>query len=54
MRRDLKGNQVKLPHIKTIRKLTGATYNYLAIPGKKMVKLPDGPRDTPEFLAAQP
>ncbi|QIR85042.1 tyrosine-type recombinase/integrase [Paracoccus sp. AK26] len=52
MRRDLKGNAVKLKHVKTITKASGTRLHYLAVPGHKMVRLPDGPKDTPEFLMA--
>lgn len=52
MRRDLKGNAVKLKHVKTVVKPSGARFTYLAVPGQKLIRLPDGPKDSPEFLLA--
>lgn len=52
MRPDPKGNTVKLKHVKTIIKKNGRRFHYLAVPGFKMIRLPDGPKDTPEFLMA--
>lgn len=52
MRRNSSGNAVKLKHIKTITKANGRQFTYLAIPGHKLIRLPDGPKDTPEFLLA--
>lgn len=52
MRPDPKGNAVKLRHVKTITKPSGARLHYLAVPGHQLVRLPDGPKDSPEFLMA--
>lgn len=52
MRCDSKGNAVRLKHVKTVRKTNGATFHYLAVPGCKLVRLPDGAKDTPAFLMA--
>lgn len=52
MRPDPKGNAVKLKHVKTIIKANGRRFHYLAVPGFAMIRLPDGPKDTPEFLMA--
>jgi integrase len=52
MRRNHAGATVRLKHIKIIRKPSGATFCYLALPGRKLVRLPDLPMDSPEFLAA--
>ncbi|SMO79424.1 tyrosine-type recombinase/integrase [Paracoccus laeviglucosivorans] len=43
---------MKLKHVKTITKRNGVRFTYLAIPGHKLVRLPDGPKDSPEFLIA--
>lgn len=43
---------MKLKHVKTVTKPSGATFTYLAVPGQKLVRLPDGPKDSPEFLLA--
>ncbi|MEI4470961.1 tyrosine-type recombinase/integrase [Frigidibacter sp. MR17.24] len=43
---------MRLKHIKTIRKPSGLVLRYLAVPGKKLVRLPDSPLDSPEFLDA--
>jgi integrase len=43
---------VRLKYIKTIRKPSGATFTYLAAPGRGLIRLPDGPHDSTDFLAA--
>jgi integrase len=52
MRRNHAGATVRLKHIKIIRKPSGTVFLYLALPGQKLVRLPDLPMDSPEFLAA--
>lgn len=52
MRRNYAGNAVKLKHVKTVTKPNGRKFVYLAVPGHKLVKLPDEPKDSPEFLMA--
>ncbi|SCX89336.1 tyrosine-type recombinase/integrase [Paracoccus tibetensis] len=52
MRRNPAGNAVRLKHLKTVAKPNGRTFTYLAIPGHKMVRLPDSPRDSADFLMA--
>lgn len=43
---------MQLKHVKTVTKANGRTFIYLAVTGAKMVRLPDAPRDSAEFLAA--
>lgn len=52
MRRNLACNAVKLKHLKTITKRNGRQFTYLAVPGHKLIRLPDEPRDSPAFLLA--
>lgn len=52
MRRNLAGNAVRLKHVKVITKQNGRWFTYLAVPGQKLVRLPDGAMDSPEFLMA--
>lgn len=52
MRRNLAGNAVKLKHVKIITKPNGRQFTYLAVPGCKLVRLPDGLMGAPEFLMA--
>lgn len=52
MRRNHEGTRVRLKHIKRVTKPNGRVFLYLAIPGHKMVRLPDAPVESPEFLAA--
>ncbi|WP_313353033.1 tyrosine-type recombinase/integrase [Paracoccus sp. (in: a-proteobacteria)] len=52
MRRNLAGNAVKLKHVKTVTKANGRLFTYLAMPGHRLIRLPDAPRDSPEFLMA--
>lgn len=52
MRRNLAGNAVKLKHVKIITKPNGRRFTYLAVPGHKLVRLPDALKDSPEFLLA--
>ena len=52
MRRNLAGNAVRLKHIKTVTKPNGRRFTYLAVPGQKLVRLPDQPHDSPDFLMA--
>lgn len=52
MRRGFRGNAVTLRHVKTVVKPSGRVFRYLRIPGQVPVRLPDGPMDSPEFLAA--
>ncbi|WP_104491974.1 tyrosine-type recombinase/integrase [Paracoccus denitrificans] len=52
MRRNPASNAVKLKHVKTITKGNGRQFTYLAVPGHKLVRLPDGPKNSPEFLMA--
>lgn len=52
MRRNLAGNAVKLKHVKIITKANGRQFTYLAVPGHKLIRLPDGSKDSPEFLMA--
>ena len=41
-----------LKHVKTITKANGRQFTYLAVPGHKLIRLPDGPKNSPEFLDA--
>ena len=52
MRPDIRGNRVKLRHVKTVVKPSGLVFHYLRVPGCPLVRLPDLPKDHPDFLAA--
>lgn len=52
MRRYFAGNRVTLKHIKRVTKPNGRVFIYLAVPGQKLVRLPDVPMDSREFLEA--
>ena len=52
MRRNFAGNSVRLKHVKTVTKPNGRQFTYLAVPGQKLVRLPDEPHDSPDFLMA--
>lgn len=52
MRRNHAGNAVRLKHIKIITKPNGRQFTYLAVPGHKLARLPDAPKDSAEFLIA--
>ena len=52
MRRHPAGNRVTLKHIKRVAKPSGLVILYLAVPGRKLIRLPDLPMQSPEFIAA--
>lgn len=52
MRRSLRGGVVTLTNIKTVTDRKGRARHYVQVKGKPLVRLPDAPMDSPEFLSA--
>lgn len=52
MRRRLRGGVVTLTNIKTVHDRKGKPRHYLQVKGQKLIRLPDAPMDSPDFLAA--
>lgn len=52
MRRSLRGGVVTLTNIKTVVDRKGRARHYVQVKGKPLVRLPDMPMDSPDFLAA--
>lgn len=52
MRQQSARNRVTLKHVKRVTKPNGRVFLYLALPGRELVRLPDSPMDSPEFLEA--
>ena len=52
MRQRVRGGVVTLTNIKTVFDRKGRARHYLRVKGKPLVRLPDSPMDSPDFLAA--
>lgn len=52
MRRSPRSGTVTLTNIKTVTDRKGRVRHYLQVRGKPLVRLPDAPMDSPDFLAA--
>lgn len=52
MRRYLRHGVIALKNVKTVMDRNGNPRRYLRVKGQKLVRLPDDPMDSPEFLAA--
>ena len=52
MRRNLGHGVIALKNVKTVKDRKGKPRHYVQVKGQKLIRLPDAPMDSPEFLAA--
>jgi hypothetical protein len=52
MRRNLRHGVIALKNVKTVKDRKGKPRHYVQVKGQKLIRLPDAPMDSPDFLAA--
>lgn len=52
MRRNLGHGVIALKNVKTVKDRKGKPRHYVQVKGQKLIRLPDAPMDSPDFLAA--